>query len=227
VTVVSEPDRRRLAELAPLTPMSIIPNSIDVAEYRAIPGQNTPEYDLVFTGKMDYRPNVDAVLWFSKEIWPKILRARPGTTWAIVGQRPHRRLRPLSELEGVTITGRVKHIQPYIAQAAVCIMPFRAGGGTRFKIIEAMAAGKAIVSTRIGAEGFDATTGGELIIADEADDFAFATLNLLNNPEKRRELGEQALATARAYDWQSVTPLFDEVYEQLTAGAESHPTGSA
>lgn len=227
VTVVSEPDRKRLAELAPSTPMSIIPNSIDVSEYQVMPGHDDPRYDLVFTGKMDYRPNVDAVLWFATDMWPSIRRERPGTKWAIVGQRPHKRLGRLSDLEGVTVTGRVGDIQPFITGATVCIMPFRVGGGTRFKIIEAMAAGKAIVSTTIGAEGFNVTNGKELVIANSAAEFASAVLKLLDNAEKRMELGERARAMAQAYDWQRVTPRFDSVYEWLTAGVESRQIGSA
>jgi glycosyltransferase involved in cell wall biosynthesis len=227
VVAVSEPDRDRLAELAPSTPISIVPNSIDITEYFAEPSGDFPEYDLVFTGKMDYRPNVDAVLWFAKEIWPIIVRERPGTSWAIVGQRPHARLRPLNKLESVTVTGRVEQIQPFIAGSAVCIMPFRVGGGTRFKIIEAMAAGKAIVSTGMGAEGFNVTSGKELMIADKAADFAAATLNLLNDPDRRLELGKQAQLTAKAYDWRTVTTLFEDVYAQLTAGDLSRQKGPA
>jgi glycosyltransferase involved in cell wall biosynthesis len=225
VTVVSEPDRKRLAKFAPTTPMSVIPNAIDVTEYQASPAQSSLEYDLVFTGKMDYRPNVDAVLWFAREIWPTILQERPGTTWAIVGQNPHRRLKSLAELGGVTVTGQVEHIQPFIAGATVCIMPFRVGSGTRFKLIEAMAAGKAIVSTGVGAEGFAATNDKELLIADEPAEFASAALSLLNSPEERTRLGEQARLLAQAYDWQKVMPSFDAVYSQLLGN--SRPASSS
>jgi glycosyltransferase involved in cell wall biosynthesis len=221
VTAVSKPDCLRLAQFAPTTPMSIIPNAIDVTEYRETTGHDVPDYDLVFTGKMDYRPNVDAVLWFAKEIWPSILRMRPGTRWAIVGHSPHKRLWKLRELRGVTITGYVERIQPYIAGAAVCIMPFRVGGGTRFKIIEAMAAGKAIVSTSVGAEGFNVSSDKELLIADKAAEFAAATLYLLNNPGERARLGEQARALAQNYDWRQVVPLFDTVYAKLHEDSRS------
>jgi glycosyltransferase involved in cell wall biosynthesis len=225
VTVVSEPDRKRLARFAPTTPMSVIPNAIDVTEYQAATAQSSLEYDLVFTGKMDYRPNVDAVLWFSREIWPTVLQERPGTSWAIVGQNPHRRLKRLSELGGVTVTGQVEQIQPFIAGATVCIMPFRVGSGTRFKLIEAMAAGKAIVSTGVGAEGFAATNDKELLIANDAAEFASATLHLLNSPEERVRLGEQARLLAQAYDWQKVMPSFDAVYGQLLG--DSRPASSS
>jgi glycosyltransferase involved in cell wall biosynthesis len=89
---------------------------------------------------MDYRPNVDAVLWFAAEIWPLIKAKRPQTTWAIVGQKPHARLERLQEIEGVTVTGWVEEVRPYLTGAAVFVMPFRLGSGTRLKLIEAMAA---------------------------------------------------------------------------------------
>jgi glycosyltransferase involved in cell wall biosynthesis len=104
-------------------------------------------------------------------------------------------------------------------------MPFRVGSGTRFKLIEAMAAGKAIVSTGVGAEGFAATNDKELLIADEPAEFASAALSLLNSPEERTRLGEQARLLAQAYDWQKVMPSFDAVYSQLLGN--SRPASSS
>lgn len=212
VVAVSETDKHHLQALgSPLhSPISVIPNSIDIAAYQL---PVTPEsYDLVFSGKMDYRPNVDAVLWFADEVWPLICRERPSTSWAIVGQKPHARLEHLRGLPGVTVTGWVEQVQPYLAGAQVMIMPFRIGSGTRLKLIEAMAAGKAIVSTTVGAEGFPVQPNVQLLLADTAPKFATAVLQLLSQPPKQTQLGQAAQQFAQQYDWRQVIPLFEKTF---------------
>jgi glycosyltransferase involved in cell wall biosynthesis len=233
VTAVSETDAEKLKAYSVLRiPYSegaihhtqyairttVIPNCIDVTDYQLLPGEEAIAHDLVFTGKMDYRPNVDAVLWFAEEIWPLIRRQRPQTTWAIVGQKPHPRLESVGRLAGVTVTGRVERVQPYLAGAQLCLMPFRVGSGTRLKLLEAMAAGKALVSTTAGAEGFPVQPGRELCIADEAATFAAAVLRLLANQSEREQLAWAGQQFARSYDWRQVIPRFDEVYEKLNEG---------
>ncbi len=218
VTCVSETDRQHLLRLAaPRLPITVIPNSIDVESYLAPDTADLPLYDLVFTGKMDYRPNVDAVLWFADAVWPAIRRARPGVRWAIVGQKPHPRLERLRQVAGITLTGWVESVQPYLAGAAVVIMPFRVGSGTRLKLIEAMAAGKAIVSTPIGTEGFPVQHGQEVYLAETAQELATAVLHLLDHPQEREQLGRAARAFARHYDWRVVVSQFDLVYTKVLA----------
>ena len=204
--------------------ITAIPNCIDISQY-ALPETNSAfrlppsafSFDLVFSGKMDYRPNIDAVLWFADDVWPKILAQRPLSTWAIVGQKPHARLERLQEMESVTVTGWVDSVQPYLAGAGVYIMPFRVGSGTRLKLIEAMASGLAIVSTRIGAEGFPVENGREIVLADTEDEMATAVLDLLDHPEKRAEIGQHAIQFAKNYDWRVVIPQFEAIYAQLLA----------
>lgn len=215
VLAVSETDRRLLSGIMaqPGKSIVVIPNLIDVEEYqwdRPIPAE--AQQDLAFTGKMDYRPNVDGVLWFAEEIWPFIAQRRPGTTWAVVGQRPHARLSPLRDLKGVTLTGWVEHVQPFLAGAQVIIMPLRIGSGTRLKLIEAMAAGCAIVSTHLGAEGVDVLDGRDLLLADTPEAFAVAVLELLADPLRRTELGRQARRLAEQYDWRHQIPALESIY---------------
>lgn len=216
---VSETDRDHLLELESTgdKPIYIIPNTIDVSEY-AIDSIRTPvtlDFDLVFTGKMDYRPNIDGVLWFANEIWPEIRRVRPQTTWAIVGQRPHPRLDSLRGLEGVTLTGRVPEIQPYLKGGRVYIVPLRIGSGTRLKLIEAMAAGKAIVSTSIGAEGFPVVNGEHILLADDPAAWAQAICSLLDDESKRAQLGVAAQAFAAQYDWRRIVPRLDALVAEV------------
>ncbi len=215
VVAVSETDKVHLQKLISNknTPVYSIPNSIDVEAYQS--AEDGIAFDLVFSGKMDYRPNVDAVLWFAEEIWPRICEKRPSTTWAIVGQKPHPRLDVLRGNPGISLTGWVESVRPYLASASVFIMPFRVGSGTRLKLIEAMAAGKAIVSTSVGAEGFPVENGQELVLADEVEGWITAVLQLLNHPNERQKLGQTARIFAHRYDWREVVPHFEEVYDQI------------
>jgi glycosyltransferase involved in cell wall biosynthesis len=217
VTAVSEADRESLLALlgqnAP--PITVIPNAIDVGVYQKPVEGEIPHFDLVFSGKMDYRPNVDAMLWFGQEIWPRIRAARPAATWAIVGQKPHARLERLRGLPGVTITGMVPDVRPYLAGATVYVMPLRMGSGTRLKLIEAMAVGAPIVSTRLGAEGFPVSDGRELLLADEPGAFARAVLRLLENDDLRARLAAAGRHMAWQFDWRRVMPKFLEIYEKI------------
>lgn len=225
VTVVSEADAALLhrlcgipyygtGKLRPGRPIIPIPNSIDLTHYHA--NDSKPiSFDLIFAGKMDYRPNVDAVLWFAEFVWPHIVLERPSTTWVIVGQKPHPRLAHLRELPGVTMTGWVVAVLPYWLGAEVAVMPFRIGSGTRLKMLEAMATGTPIVSTQIGAEGFPVIHGQELLLVDDAKEMAAAILDLLKNPQKRNVLSENAARFVQQYDWREVVGRFNELYEHL------------
>jgi sugar transferase (PEP-CTERM/EpsH1 system associated) len=216
---VSKADAAQLESLRVQSERAIhvVPNSIDVTEYAL--GHTTARaeqrFDLVFSGKMDYRPNVDAVLWFADAVWPGLRRARPDITWAIVGQRPHAQLDRLRTVPGITLTGRVEQVQPYLAGAKVIIMPLRIGSGTRLKLIEGMAGAKAIVSTALGAEGFPVRDGEQLLLAETPDDWSAAIQRLLDDASLRRTLGAAARDFAQAYDWRVVVPRFDVLYDDL------------
>lgn len=210
---MSAPDEAALREVCPNAAMTVVPNGVDVAAYADYQGQAIP-YDLLFTGKMDFRPNIDAVLWFGQQVWPLIQAKRPETTFAIVGQRPHPRLDVLRELPGLTITGFVESVQPYLAGARVYVAPLRVGGGTRLKLMEAMAMGVPIVSTTVGAEGFPVAHEQELLLADTPIAFAEAVLALLQTPTRRAKVGQRGQQFAQEnYDWKTLVPRLEQVYE--------------
>lgn len=209
--VVSRQDGESLQRLdAALRPYEI-PNGIDTAHYDGF--ATAEEGDaLVFTGKMDFRPNIDAMLWFGAEVWPRIKAARPNTRWWIVGQKPSPRLDDLRADPMVTITGAVDDIRSEIGRAAVYIAPLRVGGGTRFKLLEAMAMRRAIVTTALGCEGFDVESGREMLVADAPEAFANGVLELLSDPDRRKALGERGHAFVRAsYDWSAIVPRLEEL----------------
>jgi glycosyltransferase involved in cell wall biosynthesis len=225
---VSDADAVALQRLVPGLDVTVVPNGIDIESYataeritlvvaqpkassRPASGNNA---DLVFTGTMDFRPNVDAALWFAQKVLPLVRQEEPGARFVIVGQKPHRRLDVLRERNDVTLTGAVDDTRPYIAQAAIYVVPLRMGGGTRFKILEAAAMGKATVSTALGCEGFPVKNGQELLIADSPREFADAVITLLRDPARRVGLGANSRALANAYDWKNIIPRMEAVYRQ-------------
>jgi sugar transferase (PEP-CTERM/EpsH1 system associated) len=217
VIAVSEADRDAIRAIAPEVTVAVVPNGVDLEEHANYQGP-TQAYDLVFTGKMDFRPNVDAMLWFGQHVWPLILQRRSRTRLAVVGQRPHRRLDSLRDLPGVTLTGWVDDVKPYIAGATVYVAPLRVGGGTRLKLLQAMAMGAAIVATSLGAEGFPVTHGQELLLADTPQDFAQAVLTLLEDAQERARLGRAARRLVQtAYGWDSLVPGLEALYVAMPA----------
>lgn len=215
VTAVSQPDKVHLTSLTQgKTPITVIPNCIDVQQFR-LAGTETIPSDILFTGKMDYRPNVDAVLWFVDKVWHQIRQERPSTTFTIVGQKPHSRLERLHSEPGITLTGWVERVEPYLAGTQLIVLPFRVGSGTRLKLIEAMAAGKAVVSTAVGAEGFPVQHNRELLLVGDEVEMGTAVLQLLNNHTERQRLGQAAQQFAQQYDWRVVVPRFLTIYQEI------------
>ena len=215
VAAVSDVDARALQRLVPGLQVAVVPNGIDVAmhaAYRA-PVDVLPAHSLVFTGTMDYRPNVDAVLWFASRVYPLIQQSVPDVRFYIVGRQPHPRLDPLREQRGIVITGTVPDTRPYIAGADVYVIPLLSGGGTRFKVLEAMTLRCPIVSTTMGCDGFPVLSGREVILADEPEDFARAVTELLQDADRRERLRQAGFDFASAhYDWSAIVPRLEAMY---------------
>jgi polysaccharide biosynthesis protein PslH len=216
VIAVSQEDQTLLSQYRGDNCSSVVPSGIFVDDYR----KSTEKLDLgqnsvIFTGKMDYRPNVDAMLWFAEKILPQI----PEAQITIVGQQPHPRIQALAQASNIKLTGWVESVQPYLQSAAVYIAPLRMGSGTRLKLLEAMASGCAIVATSIAAAGLSAEAKNALLIADTEADFAKAVNDLLKNPEKRQQLGQRARELVRAeYDWSVLIPRLLAVYQEAKLG---------
>lgn len=194
------------------SPITVIPNGVDTELYT--PADSTrDDSSLVFTGKMDYRPNIDAMTWFAAEILPRVRAEIPNARLLIVGQKPAPKILALKRQPGITVTGWVADIRPHIADAAIYVVPLRMGSGTRLKVLEAMAAGKAIVATTRGIEGIALTRDHNALIADTPEEFARVVVALLRDPDRRRALGQNARALAeQTYDWRALAPMFDQVY---------------
>ncbi len=218
VVAVSKADKQALQRLIPGLEVTVVPNAVDVDYYTSADIQPSPlpPRSLIFTGKMDFRPNVDAVLWFCHEVLPLIREQIPDVRFYIVGQSPHRRVLRLADDPAVTVTGYVDDTRSYIAGARVYVVPLRIGGGTRLKVLEAMAMGKPIVSTSLGCEGFEGLVPGrELSIADTPQEFAQRVVELLEDASRRERLGQAGRRFVEArYDWWLIVPKLEQVYKK-------------
>jgi glycosyltransferase involved in cell wall biosynthesis len=214
VVCVSEADAIALQQIDPHLTAHVIPNGVDTEFYRReqVTPLDLPPHSVVFTGTMDFRPNVDAMLWFASSVLPLLKPTVPDVHLYIVGQRPHARLDVLRADPAVTITGAVDDTRPYITGASVTIAPLQTGGGTRLKLLEAFALQAPIVSTTLGAEGFAVTDGAELLLADDPAAFARSIGLLLNDRARAQALGIAGRSFAVQYDWRSIVPMFEEVY---------------
>jgi polysaccharide biosynthesis protein PslH len=220
VLAVSDPDRQALQRLSPDIDPVVVSNGIELPDLSHTQAKGTNLPTLVFTGKMDYRPNVDAVLWFAHTVLPRIQVSEPQVHFQIVGMNPHPRLEELRANPAITITGAVDDVRPYIEAAAVYVVPMRVGGGTRFKVLEAMAYSKAIVSTSLGIEGIPVQHNRELLIADQPESFAASVVELLQDQRQSAARGPQLGVAAREfvaehYTWEKIIPRLLEVYRQL------------
>lgn len=224
VIAVSDHDRQEMLKMDSSCEITVVPTGVDTRLY-AVAGHaeaNPPR--IVFTGSMDWEPNVDAVTYFCREILPQIRAEFSDVIFQIVGRNPHAKVRGLAS-DSVEVTGTVPSVADYLRDATVVIVPLRIGGGTRLKIFEAMAMGKALVSTSIGAEGLDVQTGRDLILADGSRAFADAVLLLLRNGELRRKYEQAAVKLAAQHDWSSIAERFASVLESAV-GSGKNPSGA-
>lgn len=212
--LTSARDERLLRTDYPSLPTAVVPNAVDSDFFR--PGSDAPEPNsILFFGAMDYHPNTDGITYFLREVMPQLRQRSPGVKLTIVGQAPPKEVR-LWESEDVTVTGFVDDVRTYIERAAVVIAPLRIGGGTRLKIVEAMAMGKAIVSTRIGAEGIDVTDEQDILLADTPAHFTQQVGRLLEDEPLTRRIGGAARQLVEArYDWKAAVHSLERFYSRL------------
>lgn len=219
VIAVSETDAELMRSRFGISHVSVVPTGVDL-DFFAPPSAAAPVGDLVFVGAMDWLPNVDAILFFVREVLPLIRRQRPGCTLTVAGRNPAPEIRALERRDPlIRITGTVEDIRPYLWGSAVSIVPLRIGGGTRLKIYESMAARVPVVSTSVGAEGLDVRSPDHFLLADTPAAFAEACLELLEAPERRAELASAAWSwIAERYSWSRIAVRFEEILERYRRG---------
>jgi glycosyltransferase involved in cell wall biosynthesis len=225
--VVSEEDLRVHRECYGVTRVSAVPTGVDLDYFRPNPGGDYTPRELVFTGSMDWFPNEDAIVHFAHEVLPRIHKAVPDVTLTIVGRNPPPRVRALAERDpSVRVTGGVPDVRPYLERAALFVVPLRIGGGTRLKIYEAMAMGRPVVSTSIGAEGLPLRDGLDLRLADGDEPFAAAVIELLEQPLKAQMIAMRGAQRVRSeFGWEHAAEAFARVCDEVAGERSERAAG--
>lgn len=235
VWVCSEDDRVALNQLfGPVSHLRVVPNGVDTTALRARvqsdlvapPQVASDEPSIIFLGDLAYTPNEDGALYLLNEVMPEVAEALPTASAVFVGRRPTERLITAAEASGyAVVTGEVDAVEPYLAHGDLLAVTLRVGGGTRLKILEAMAAGLPIVTTSKGLEGIDARHGEHLLIADDPSSIAGAIVEILGDPDRGRRLATNAWELVdRCYSWQAIAGLIGEATAQLTGGSARAPS---
>ena len=217
-TVVSEVEEQVLSNFVDRSMMiNIIPNCVDIRLSNGV-SEKRQKNTIIFTGSFTYEPNFEAMVWFTREVFPQILSSAPESQLVITGNHANR---PLPNMEHVLLTGYIDDVRPYLAGACCSIVPILKGGGTRLKILEALALNTPVVSTSKGVEGLDFCHGEHLLIADSVQDFAEATIMLMSDQALRERLSKNARQRLlERYNWDVVMPVFLSIIEKI--GLENH-----
>jgi polysaccharide biosynthesis protein PslH len=208
VIVVSEQDRAYF----PGSRVSVVENGVDTEEFAPSPERDA-QPTVAFTGNMGYGPNVDGAVWFAAQCVPRIRDAVPAARFLIVGDRPARRVQALGEQAGITVTGRVPSLAEILSRAHVAVVPLLSGSGIQNKVLEAMACGVPVVTTRIGLGGLRARPGVHLLVEDDPGAFANAVVRLLHSEEEANALARAGRAfVLEEHSWEHAADAVDAIY---------------
>jgi glycosyltransferase involved in cell wall biosynthesis len=222
--VCSDRERDQLLNMAPEARIAVVSNGVDVAYFENAATPDLSPTRIVFVGLMNYHANVEAAASFAHDVWPRLRSRLPGVPLTIVGADPAPAVLALRGVPGIEVTGTVPDVRPYYREALAAVVPLRTGGGTRLKILEAMAAGVPVVSTPLGAEGLDVTPGENIILADpdDPDSWARELAALAESESHRRQLTESARQLVREhYDWTMLGESLFQAYSQWLANPEN------
>ncbi|HUK74108.1 MAG TPA: glycosyltransferase [Candidatus Bathyarchaeia archaeon] len=214
-TVCSERERQVLLARIPGARVEVVGNGVDCEFFSQAPADASTRQDVLFIGRMDYHANIDAALYFVREVWPLVHERRPELRLTIVGAQPPKSILAL-RAPGVFVSGTVDDVRPFYGSALVSVVPLRVGGGTRLKVLEAMAAGTPVISTTLGAEGLATTHGKELLIADSPEAMADAIVSLRAGSALWQELVANGRSLVREkYDWAVVGDVLWRLHADL------------
>lgn len=214
---MSERDRADLTTATDV-PVAVVPNGVAASE-TSPSGSGADDGTVLFTGTLSHPPNAEGIRWFAHRAWPLVRATRPDARLLVVGRDPPRQVAALHGHEGIEVVGPVPHMAPWFERATAVVVPLLSGGGTRLKVLEAMASGRAVASTRIGCEGLELADGRDLLVEDGAEGLAGAVLRLLEDAPLRERLAAAGRAVAEErYDWRMLGERLARVLEAAAAG---------
>ncbi|MEM7200799.1 MAG: TIGR03087 family PEP-CTERM/XrtA system glycosyltransferase [Planctomycetota bacterium] len=217
--VVSEVERELFRRHIPEVDPVVLPNGVDVDHFRSTGDAQRHPHGVVFTGVMDYEPNIDGVQWFADECWEALRAEFPDAVFRIVGSRPTAAVQAMATRPGIEVTGRVPETPPYFDQASVAVAPLRLARGVQNKVLEAMSMGTAVVATPQAAQGLGQVPDDTLIVAEGSDATRRAVAALLGDPSRARAVGQRAAAWVRQhYRWEQVLAGLDRAIDPLLRG---------
>ena len=229
---VSRRDAEQLREQDPAARVFVIENGVDAAFYsheqielayaswqnnsKTGVDKTVRKHRVLFVASMDYHANIDAAVSFAREVWPGVHERKPNLIFTMVGRDPSPQVRQLELIPGVEVTGTVEDVRPFYREALVSVVPLKVGGGSRLKILEAMAAGVPVVSTTLGAEGIDVHDGSDILLADSVDELSEAIINVAGNEELARALARNARAmVSDHYEWSKLGASLLLLHQEL------------
>ncbi len=213
VAVCSGPDQVTARNMAPETPVDVIPNGVDTVFFENSGGNTEKPFSLIFVGGLNWYPNLEGLQWFDREVLPLLVKEFPDIRIQLVGRQI-----PVSwkHPDSFQVHGFVDDIRPYLEQASLFIVPLRVGGGTRLKILDAFSMGKAVLSTSIGAEGLGGVDGQHLVLADSADEFAKSVIALCTDSSRRQLLAENSRKfVLDNYRWEAIGERLCSLYSKI------------
>ncbi|RYZ50399.1 MAG: glycosyltransferase [Sphingobacteriales bacterium] len=214
--VCSQEDLEYLQDKHQVENLRLLPNGVDLTTFAGGHHDYSHNNTLLFTGNMDYAPNVDAVIYFTREVLPSIRSRFPDVRFIIAGQRPVPKVLELVS-EHVIVTGFVKDLSEMYSQASAVVAPLRFGAGTQNKVLEAMAMGVPVVCSNIGFKGLGIESGEGAIMQTDPAGFADAVCSLLDSEDKRREVGQKGFDVIRSkFDWDAITARLEHYFTEIT-----------
>ena len=220
--VVSDVDRKWISEFLPDNTISVIPGGVDPDMFKPMDTESKIP-TVIFRGVMEFIPNIDAALYFHREVMPLVLKEIPDLQFYIIGKNPPEEVQRIHDGKHIFVTGLVDDLRPYMAQAAVHVCPMRSGSGMKNKVLEAWSMEKPVVATSLACDGIDLTPGKHLLTADTPAEFAKCVVELFKNPALRKQLGQAGKALAvEKYTWAYVATLFEKVYRDMIANRKTN-----
>ena len=229
---VSQRDAERLRDLNAAARVFVIENGVDTAYYSDAPKTSMPVSSansnrkpnkIVFVGSMDYHANIDGAVSFARDVWPELHTGHPELIFTIVGRDPAPEVRAQATNPGIEVTGTIDDVRPFYREALAAVVPLKVGGGSRLKILEAMAAGVPVVSTTVGAEGLDVHDGLDILIANTNEELAEKIISLIESKDLRQKLSTAGLTlVSEHYDWSRLGANLFEIYQELIRTRQPH-----